>query len=230
MLTLILTDNPFAAELARELKDSYGDIEIYQSPNGGLPDLPKLSVKKSVSDIVARYQLVISIHCKQLFPPEMVNQVRCINVHPGLNPHNRGWFPQVFSIINGLPTGVTIHEINEQLDDGAIICQQEYEIESWDTSGSAYEKIMALERRLVLKHFQLLLSGDYQAKPPETAGNLNHKKDFDALREIDLNHTGSYCDLINRLRALTHGNFNNAYFIDDAGRKVFIKVTLVPEI
>jgi dTDP-4-amino-4,6-dideoxyglucose formyltransferase len=229
MLTLILTDNPFAADLAKELKDSYGGIEIYQSPNGGLADVPHLSVKKSVNDILARYQLVISIHCKQLFPPTLVNQVRCINVHPGLNPYNRGWFPQVFSIINGLPSGVTIHEIDEQLDHGAIICQQEYKIESWDTSGSAYEKIMALERLLVLKHFKSLLSGDYQAKLPKTTGNLNLKKDFDALREIDLKHIGSYGDLINRLRALTHGSFNNAFFIDDAGRKVFIKVTLNPD-
>jgi dTDP-4-amino-4,6-dideoxyglucose formyltransferase len=226
MQTLILTDNPFAAALAKELQTSYGGIDIYQSHNGGLPELPRLSVKKNLDDILARYQLVISIHCKQLFPAKLVNQVRCINVHPGLNPFNRGWFPQVFSIINGLPAGVTIHEIDELLDHGAIICQQAYKIEAWDTSGSAYEKIMALERELVLAHFGSILRGDYQAIQPELSGNLNLKKDFDKLKEIELNQVGSYRDLINRLRALTHGNFDNAYFYDDSGNKIYIKIAL----
>lgn len=226
MQTLILTDNPFAAALAKELQASYSGLEVYQSPTGSLADLPKLSVKKNLANILARYQLVISIHCKQIFPADLVNQIRCINVHPGLNPYNRGWFPQVFSIINGMPSGVTIHEIDEQLDHGAIICQQEYKIEAWDTSGSAYEKIMALERELVLKHFDSLLRGDYPTTQPEISGNLNLKKDFDQLKEIELDQVGTYGKLINRLRALSHGDFKNAYFFDAAGNKVFVKIVL----
>jgi len=74
----------------------------------------------NVKFILENYDLVLSIHCKQLFPPILVENVKCINVHPGYNPINRGWFPQVFSIINDLPIGATIHEIDNELDNGKI--------------------------------------------------------------------------------------------------------------
>lgn len=224
--TLILTDNPYACDLAFELNELYGDIEVFQSPNGTLKEIRQINVRKQTDHIISSYDLVISIHCKQLFPAKLVNGIRCINVHPGLNPHNRGWYPQVFSIINGLPSGVTIHEIDEDLDHGPIIAQQAYEIQSWDTSGSAYKKIMAIERALVLEHFVAIRDRNYEAITPSQQGNLNYKKDFEELREIDLNATATFGQVINRLRALTHDNFNNAYFSDPAGNKVFVKITL----
>ena len=59
-----------------------------------------LKNKLEVDIVMSNFSLVISLHCKQLFPSQLVKAVRCINVHPGFNPYNRGWFPQVFSIIN----------------------------------------------------------------------------------------------------------------------------------
>ena len=79
-----------------------------------------------------RNYLIISLHCKQLFPKGLISTVKCINVHPGLNPHNRGWYPQVFSIINKRPLGATIHEIDEELDHGDVIAQKEVPVFSWD--------------------------------------------------------------------------------------------------
>ncbi len=229
MKTLILTDNTHALDLARELQKQYADIEVYQSPKGPLADVPRLKVRDQVAEIIARYDLIISIHCKQLFPPEIVNRVRCVNVHPGLNPFNRGWFPQVFSILNGLPAGVTIHEMDEQLDHGAIIAQQAYDIEPWDTSGSAYVKIMQIERELVLKHFAEIRAGSYKKITPSAEGNVNYKKDYDALRELNLGEQGTFGDFVNRLRALTHDPYRNAYFIDKSGKKVFVRIVLEPE-
>ena len=72
----------------------HGKIDVFQSPSGSLTGVPRLNVHKQVSNITKNYNLVMSIHCKQLFPTELVNNVRCVNVHPGLNPYNRGWFPQ----------------------------------------------------------------------------------------------------------------------------------------
>ena len=226
---LILTDNPHASDLGRELKNVYGDIEIYQSPSGSLQGIPRLNVRDQVSEVVKTYDFVISIHCRQFFPPALVNGIRCINVHPGLNPYNRGWFPQVFSIINGLPFGVTIHEIDEELDHGPIIGQKRYTIRPWDTSGSVYAKIMNLERELVLEHFVSIREGTYHAVAPEDEGNINYKEDFDKLKEIDLDEEGSFRVFIDRLRALTHDDFRNAYFRDPSGKKVFIRVILEPE-
>src|SRR5579862_5054037 len=149
MNTLILTDNPQALELARELDVIHGGIDIFQSPSGTLSDVPRINVRTQLAQITQNYDLVISIHSKQLFPLELISRVRCVNVHPGFNPFNRGWFPQIFSIINGMKAGATIHEIDEQLDHGLIVAQREYNIKSWDTSGSAYANIMKIERDLL---------------------------------------------------------------------------------
>lgn len=223
--TLILTDNDKALDLSVELIKLYGDIDIRQSPNGKLHNIPELNIRNSVSEILSNYSLVISIHCKQFFPPSLVNNVRCLNVHPGYNPHNRGWFPQVFSIINGLPSGVTIHEMDEQLDHGPIIVQKKCVLNSWDTSTTAYNRIMSLERELMLEHFISIRNNSYDVTLPNNDGNINYFKDYKQLSVIGLDHVGTFREFLDRLRALTHDSYNNAYYINEFGKKVFIKIT-----
>ncbi|HFA51391.1 MAG TPA: dTDP-4-amino-4,6-dideoxyglucose formyltransferase [Bacteroidetes bacterium] len=188
-----------------------------------------VNVKVEKDEIIIKYDLVISLHCKQLFPSELVNSVRCVNVHPGLNPYNRGWFPQVFSILNGKPCGATIHEIDEQLDHGNIIVQKEVAIEPWDTSLTAYNKITEAEMELIEKNMLDIIENKYKTKRPRQEGNLNLKKDFDALCQIDMAEVGTFQNHIDRLRALTHGDYMNAYFLDGEGNKVFLKLELVPK-
>lgn len=163
---MILTDNVHAHALAVDLQARHGDMDVYQSPIGQLPGVPRCDVAERVAEIVERYDLVLSFHCKQRFPAALIDGVRCVNVHPGFNPYNRGWFPQVFSIIDGQKVGVTIHEIDDQLDHGPIIAQRECAIESWDSSGSVYARLMDIERELVLEHFDAIRDGSYTAKSP----------------------------------------------------------------
>jgi dTDP-4-amino-4,6-dideoxyglucose formyltransferase len=207
----------------------HGEIDVFQSPKGPLTGVPRLNVHEQASNITKTYNLVMSIHCKQLFPPELINNVRCVNVHPGLNPYNRGWFPQVFSIINGLPSGVTIHEIDDDLDHGPIIVQKKYNIQSWDTSASAYKKIMMLENELVLKYYTSIREGSYSTTSPRKEGNINFKKDFDRLKLIDRTQRGTFGEFIDRLRALTHDDYKNAYFEDKSGAKVYLRISLETE-
>ncbi|MCB2203179.1 dTDP-4-amino-4,6-dideoxyglucose formyltransferase [bacterium] len=222
---LILTDNPFGYTTASELKDKYDCIDIYQSPNGPLSGVKRLNVKERSTVIAHKYDVVFSIHCKQLFPVEMVECVRCINVHPGFNPIHRGWFPHVFSIMDGQKAGVTIHEIDAKLDHGPIIVQLEYNIKDWDTSASVYEALMRIERDLLLENFERILNRGYDTFIPEE-GNVNYFRDYRQLLEINLEEVGTYHDLINKLRALTHPPYKNAYFIDSAGNKVFVSINL----
>lgn len=187
-----------------------------------------VKVKAEVPMLVQHYSMIFSLHCKQIFPAELVNRVKCINVHPGLNPYNRGWYPQVFSILNKLPAGATIHEIDEHLDHGPVICQKEVKIEKWDTSFTAYNKVLDAEIELLDERLESILDMTYTTQVKEE-GNLNLKKDFNALCEIDLTHVDSFGNHIDRLRALTHGDYMNAYYIDENGVKVYVKIELLPE-
>jgi methionyl-tRNA formyltransferase len=190
-------------------------------------EIRPLDMKAEYESVLAGYDLVISAHSKQIFPSPLVNGVKCINVHPGYNPFNRGWYPQVFSILNGLPLGVTIHEIDEQLDHGRIIVREKVEVYPWDTSLTAYQRVQQLEVVLLKRYLPDILEGTYKSSPPEKEGNMNLKKDFDALRQIDLDEKVTFQDAINRLRALSHPPFQNGYFIDPVSKKrVWIRVEL----
>lgn len=174
-----------------------------------------------------KYNLIFSIHCKQLFPKLLVDEVKCINIHPGYNPINRGWYPQVFSIIKNLPIGATIHEIDNQLDHGLIIDRDFVKKEMFDTSETLYNKIIKKEVDLLKNNIDSLLSGEYVGEEPERGGNLFFKSDFNKLCRLDLNEKMTMGDAINRLRALTHGNHNNAYFIDYVTKnKIYVSIDL----
>ena len=185
--------------------------------------------QNNVNFLISKYDLIISAHCKQIFPKNLVTSVRCINIHPGLNPYNRGWFPQVFSIINKKPIGCTIHLMDEEIDHGDIIYQKEIYINSWDTSLDVYNNVVSAEKELIRDHLLDLIVGDYDLKKIESEGNYNGIKDFKELTHLDLASKGSLSEHIDILRALTHGDFNNAYFIDEQGRRVFVKIKLEKE-
>lgn len=185
-----------------------------------------LREEDNVNHIISTYDLVISVHCKQLFPKKMVKGVKCINIHPGYNPINRGWYPQVFAIVHDLPLGATIHEIDEQLDHGKIIDREFIAVESYDVSSDVYQKILKKEVELIKRNIHKILDNTYTTIEPESEGNLFLKKDFNALMKIDLDEKVTFRQAINRLRGLTHGNFNNAYFIDDKGNKVYVRIHL----
>ena len=190
-------------------------------------EVDSIKVKEEWEAVLADFNLVISLHCKQLFPKELVEGVRCVNVHPGLNPYNRGWFPQVFAIMNGMPHGATIHEIDAELDHGPIIAQEEVSIHSDDTSLDVYNRVQEAELRLMKANLRAILDHSYSTTNPEVEGNLNMIKDYRALLELDPNENLTMGEAINRLRALTHGDYRNAYFIDPTtGDKIYVTIDL----
>lgn len=225
----ILTDNPFCAGYCRELKGLYESVDLFCSPGSNIEGCTPINVKQQADWILRQYCTVISIHCKQIFPTELVKGAICINVHPGLNPFNRGWYPQVFSIINGLPAGVTIHEMDEYLDHGPIIAQEPVEIHAWDTSSSVYRRLLRLEKKLFLDNFESLINQDYKTELPFSEGNINTRSDFEALLQLNLDAVGTLEKFLNLLRALSHDGYRNAYFYDNTGRKIYVELKLEPE-
>ena len=105
----------------------------------GIPERSPENVNDPAFLDVLREQdvdLVVSIACPQIVredllkcPPEGV-----INIHGALLPKYRGKLPSFWVLANGeKKTGVTVHYMNEQLDDGSIIIQKEVPIRPDDT-------------------------------------------------------------------------------------------------
>jgi dTDP-4-amino-4,6-dideoxyglucose formyltransferase len=199
------------------------NVKIYEK---GLDNLEIIDVKNDYKKIINDFDLIISLHCKQFFPVQLVKGVKCINVHPGYNPINRGWYPQVFAINYNNEVGATIHEIDELLDHGAIIARKKCQINSWDTSLEVYERILELELKLLKEYLPSILLQQYDTIQPEAEGKLYLRKDFKELCKIDLEEEGKFEDFLNRIRSLSHGRYKNAYFVDKDGNKVYLSINL----
>lgn len=184
-----------------------------------------IDVKKDTHYLINNYDVIISYHCLQIFPPELVNNKRCVNIHPGYLPYNRGWYPQIFSIIENTSLGATIHEIDCELDNGPIIDRVEVEKNIWDTSLSLYNKIIKAELLLFKNNYLSIIYNVYKTFTVEGNFKVHYKKDFDKLCTIDLNEVATFEEFYNKLRALSHGDFKNAFFLDkSSGKKVFLKL------
>ncbi len=238
---LVISDNAFLCSklegIVTEKINAEQKIAFSISPSSELEAFRKfisseilvLDLKKeeNIDYIIENYDLVLSIHCKQFFPEKLVNHVKCINIHPGYNPINRGWYPQVFSIYHDLPIGVTIHEIDTELDHGPIIDREFVEKKIYDTSGTLYDKILEKEIELFSRNAENILTNTYTTFSPENEGHVFLKKDFNNLCRIDLQEETTAGKFIDKLRALSHKDFKNAYFIDpENGKKIFISLQI----
>jgi len=238
MKILIFTDNlymynNFIKIIKNKRLDKLHYFEYACSPSNiifkHINNVKELNIKSNINNIINKFNLIISCHSKQIFPSSLVNNIRCINIHPGLNPYNRGWYPQVFSIINKMPLGATIHEMDEEIDHGNIIIQKKIKVQSWDTSLTAYNRVLNAEIKLLDISIESIINSEYQSIPMEKEGNYNSKQDFNELCKLNLTEITTIGNLIDKLRALTHGIHKNAYFIDSENNKVFININLEKE-
>lgn len=236
---LVITDNAvlyrrFSDLLANEFPELRHNFDFRRSASGSgdrncaneIAALQPIDVATDVQLIENQYFMVISLHCKQIFPLQLTQSVRCVNVHPGYNPNNRGWYPQVFAILNGNIVGATIHEMDEFIDKGKIIARQQVPIFSNDTSKEVYERIVDTEMELLKGHLPDIIAGNYTTIAPENDGSYHSKNEFQQLCKIDLTKQVTFKEAIDYLRAMSHGDFYNAYFYDENNRKIYIKVQL----
>jgi methionyl-tRNA formyltransferase len=91
------------------------------------------------------------------------------NLHASLLPNYRGAAPINWAIINGeTKTGVTTFFIDEKIDTGNIILQEEVAIGKDEILGELYEKLMNVGSNLVVKTVKQLEKGEVKTtKQPE---------------------------------------------------------------
>lgn len=241
MKILVLSDNVMQFKRIKKIFDNHKDKSIkvnyaHSHIKSEIWDLKyfknknfQIEIKKELHFLIETFDLIISVHCKQIFPSELIEKVRCINIHPGFNPINRGWFPQVFAIVNELPIGATIHEMDSKLDNGPIISRALVPVFQTDTSLELYNRILEKEIELFEENLESIIKNSYKTFLPEGEGNLFFKNDFYNLCKINIEEKLSFKEIINRLRGLTHGEFKNAYFLGENGKKIFISINLEEE-
>ena len=149
-----------------------------------------------------------------------------INLHPALLPYNRGQYPNVWSIVEGTPAGVTLHYIDEGIDTGDIIAQQEVPVEPIDTGETLYRKLERASLSLFQKTWPLIKAGRAPRIPQnKEVGTYHRTRDVESIDKIQLDQEYKARDLINILRARTFPPYKGAYFEVD-GKRVYMYLRL----
>jgi methionyl-tRNA formyltransferase len=112
--------------------------------------------------------VIVSVNASQIFKQPLLTLPPhgCINVHGGPLPKYRGRLPSFWALLNGeRETGVTVHFMNEELDDGPIILQRRVSIVPGETQHSLILKTKRVGTELLLEALDRLEKGSVETLP-----------------------------------------------------------------
>jgi methionyl-tRNA formyltransferase len=103
---------------------------------------------------------------------------RAVNLHNSLLPHNRGWHAVHWSVIDGTPSGVTIHHMDEHFDTGDIVAQREVPLGDDLTLRAAWRLLQDELLSLFAEEWPAIRQGECSATPQAPGGSYHRKTDL----------------------------------------------------
>ena len=106
--------------------------------------------------------IIITCAYGQIIPKKILEcpKYGCVNIHASLLPKLRGGAPIHKAIINGYDkTGVTIMYMDEKMDSGDIIYQEEIPILDTDNAGTLFDKLSVLGSNMIIKVLPDIIEG-----------------------------------------------------------------------
>ncbi|EAR12211.1 methionyl-tRNA formyltransferase [Polaribacter irgensii 23-P] len=198
----VITAPDKAAGRGRKLNESA--VKKY-AVSQNLPILQPQNLKnedflKELKILNANLQIVVAFRML----PEVVWKMPALgtfNLHASLLPAYRGAAPIHWSIINGeTKTGVTTFFIDDKIDTGEIILQEEMGILKTETVGTLHDKLMQIGATLVSNTIDLIGTGNLKTiKQPDleekSAPKLNSEN-------TNINWNDSLDAIYNKIRGL----------------------------
>lgn len=170
------------------------DIEVFQ------PEKIRTDYQRIID---ANPDVIITCAYGQIIPKELLEfpKYKCINIHASLLPKLRGGAPIHWSIINGdSKTGITIMYMNEKMDEGDILYQEEVKILDTDNVETLHDKLSDLGSKMIIDFIPRLETGDFT---PVKQNNEEATYGYNVTREdehIDFNKTSR--EIFNQIRGL----------------------------
>ena len=170
------------------------DIEVFQ------PEKIRTDYQRIID---ANPDVIITCAYGQIIPKELLEfpKYKCINIHASLLPKLRGGAPIHWSIINGdSKTGITIMYMNEKMDEGDILYQEEVEILDTDNVETLHDKLSDLGSKMIIDFIPKLETGDFT---PVKQNSEEATYGYNVTREdehIDFNKTSR--EIFNQIRGL----------------------------
>ena len=124
--------------------------------------------------------LFVVVSYGQILPKEILEMpaMGCVNVHPSLLPKYRGSTPFVTALLNGeTKTGTTIMLMDEKMDEGPIIAQEEVLIEPYDNAVTLGDKLSRVSASLLLTVLDKTANGTIPfSQMPQNASQATYTK------------------------------------------------------
>jgi len=157
----------------------------------------------------------------QILPGEIITQpsLGCLNVHPSLLPRYRGAAPINWALINGeKKTGVTIMMMDEGVDTGDILLQEEAGIEDEEIYDELHDRLSWMGAELILRAVEGVTEGTLQRRPQDSSGVSYAPRLTGETGHIDWNRNSR--EIVNLIRGLS--SFPGAYsYLRDKKLKIF---------
>lgn len=175
-------------------------------------------------------EMAISSGFEHKVPREIIEvpEKGIVNLHPSYLPFNRGSHPFIWPIVEETVAGVSIHYMNEEIDEGPVIAKERVEIKPSDTSGVLRERLMQRQFELFRENWELIKEGVRGEKQDLSIGNMHYRSELDDIREIDLDEKMKAGELIDLLRGLNYGDEKLAYFEKD-GERYYLDIDIEKE-
>ena len=143
--------------------------------------------KLNTKDIAqCEYDFLISFGYCYIISKEILEYFneKAINLHISYLPWNRGADPNLWSILENTPKGVTIHQMDYGLDTGKILLQKEVHFEQNETLKTSYEKLQYELVKLFKVNWKNIKNNKMILK--EQKGQGSYHKSSDKIRYMQL--------------------------------------------
>ena len=111
--------------------------------------------------------IILSIAASRIFDKDILSipRLACVNVHAGKLPKYRGVNPSFWALLNReKESAVTVHYMNELIDDGEIIHQDVFDIGGLTKLHEVYMKLLEIAPRTVITSLISIENGTVQTK------------------------------------------------------------------
>jgi methionyl-tRNA formyltransferase len=171
---------------------------------------------------------VISCGYRHIVPEHILSVPTegCLNLHPAYLPYNRGANPNVWSIVEDTPAGVTLHWMDPDVDTGDIIAREKVETDFSDSGKELYKRLEDAQVTLFQEVWPEIVDGKIdEIEQDADAGTYHRTKDFEELCQLDPDEEVRVKDFLDRLRALTFPPYDNAK-IEVDGETYYVEIDI----
>ena len=141
---------------------------------------------------------LISFGHSRLIPVSTLEAISglAVNVHISLLPWNRGSDPNFWSWLENTPKGVSVHLMDDTIDTGPVLIQDEVFFSTNETLRSSYNKLTEHGVHLITSNWRDFINKGVEARAQSDFGSHHKRDDIEKYRFLLRDSWDTSCNAI----------------------------------